>query len=196
MSAPDHWVTLIMLGRISKWTRSRLLGVGVMTAFGHVCLSVALGFAIVGIGLVFSQQISKYATESIAVAMLMGGTYYGIRELRTNDKENYEEEALRGLERGEGRFGRRFGYFAVLGAALSPDLAILPIFLLAVPIGAGFALATALVFGVASIAALLIFLTLGAAGLAKVFERIPPKYNDSLVGFVVAAVGVYILLVG
>ncbi len=83
-----------------------------------------------------------------------------------------------------------------MGAALSPDLAILPIFLLAVPIGAGFALATALVFGVASIAALLIFLTLGAAGLAKVFERIPPKYNDSLVGFVVAAVGVYILLVG
>src|SRR2546430_835883 len=26
MSAPDHWATLIILGRISKWNRTRLLG--------------------------------------------------------------------------------------------------------------------------------------------------------------------------
>lgn len=32
--------------------------------------------------------------------------------------------------------------------------------------------------------------------MAKAFERIPPKYNDALVGFVVAAVGIYILLSG
>ncbi len=196
MSAPDHWATLIMLGRISNWNRSRLLGVGAMTAVGHVLLSVALGFAIVGVGLEFSQQASSYIAEFIGAAMLVGGMYYGIRELRRNVKEDYRKAAVEGLAKGEGKLGRRFGYFAVLGAALSPDLAILPIFALATPMGIDFALATALVFGVASIAALLLFLVLGVAGLASVFERIPPRYSDALVGFVIAAVGVYVLLEG
>jgi nucleoside permease NupC len=58
MSAPDHWTTLIIRGRVSKWNRSRLMGVGMMTAVGHVALSILLGFAVVGIESVFSQQIS------------------------------------------------------------------------------------------------------------------------------------------
>ena len=75
-------------------------------------------------------------------------------------------------------------------------MAILPVFLLALPIGLDFAFATALVFGLASIAALLFFLILGMTGLARVFERIPSRYNDALVGFVIAAVGTYVLVLG
>jgi hypothetical protein len=196
MSAPDHWATLIILARTSKWSRSRLMGVGVMTALGHVALSVVLGFAILWVGLAFSHQVSVYITETIGALMLVGGIAYGVRELMTRSQEDYEKETLDELAKGEGRFGMRFGYFAVLGAALSPDLAILPIFLLALPVGLGFAFAAAVVFGVASISALLLFLLLGTAGLTKMFERIPPEYNDALLGFVVAAVGAYILVVG
>lgn len=196
MSAPDHWATLIILGRTERWSRSRLVEVGTMTALGHVALSVVLGFAIVGVGLVFSREISLYVTEAIGAVMLVGGAAYGIRQLRTNVVEDYERETSEGLARGEGRFGERFGYFAVLGAALSPDLAILPIFLLAVPAGWSVALGTAVAFALASIGALLSFLLIGTAGLGRAFEKIPPKYNDALVGFVVAAVGAYVLLVG
>ena len=128
--------------------------------------------------------------------MLTGGLLYGIRELMRGGKEDYEKETAEGLARGRDRFGSRFRYFAVLGAALSPDLAILPVFLLALPDGWGLALATALAFAVASVAALLSFLVLGVAGLARVFERLPPKYNNALVGFVIAAVGLYVLVVG
>ena len=167
-----------------------------MTALGHVALSVFLGFAILWVGLAFSQQASVYITEAIGAVMFVGGIAYGLRELATRTPEDYEKETLDELAKGEGRFGRRFGYFAVLGAALSPDLAILPIFLLALPVGLGFAFAAAAVFGFASVSALLLFLLLGTAGLTKMFERLPPEYNDALVGFVVAAVGAYILLVG
>ena len=51
-------------------------------------------------------------------------------------------------------------------------------------------------FAVASIGALLIFLILGSAGLARAFEKLPPKYNDALVGFVIAGVGAYIVAFG
>jgi nickel/cobalt exporter len=196
MSAPDHWATLIMLGRVSKWNRSRLMGVGLMTAVGHVALSVLLGFAVVEVGIVFSQQASVYITEATGAAMVLGGLIYGARELVSAKTEDYEAETREKLSKGDGTVAKRFRYFAVLGAALSPDLSILPIFLLAVPIGLGFAIDTAVVFAFASIVALLAFLLLGSAGLAKAFEKIPPKYNDALVGFVIAAVGVYILLVG
>jgi len=196
MSAPDHWATLIMLGRIAKWSRGRLLGVGVMTAVGHVALSLLFGITIVEIGLTFSQQVSGYITEATGAIMVVGGLFYGVRELRSHKAEDYEKEAQEKLTKGEGGLGKRFRYFAVLGGALSPDLSILPIFILAAPIGLSFALDTALVFSVASVLALLLFLLLGSAGLAKMFERIPPKYNDALVGFVIAAVGLYILVAG
>jgi hypothetical protein len=172
------------------------MGVGIMTASGHAAFSVLLGFGIVGLGLVFSQQISLYITEATGTVMVAGGLLYGVRELRGGNETDYERVTQRKLAKGEGEFGKRFRYFAVLGAALSPDLSILPIFLLAVPLGLGFALDTAIVFGLASIAALLVFLLLGMAGLARAFERIPPKYNDALVGFVIAGVGAYILLLG
>ena len=196
MSAPDHWATLIVLGRVSRWNRTRLLGVGVMTALGHVALSVLLGFVVVEVGIVFSRQASVYITEGTGVIMVIGGLIYGTKELVSNKTKDYEREVLEGVTKKGEDLGKRFRYFAVLGAALSPDLSILPIFLLAAPIGLAFAFDTALVFGVASVLALLLFLQLGSAGLAKAFERIPPKYNDSLVGFVIAVVGLYILLAG
>ncbi len=182
MSAPDHWATLIMLGRVSKWSQGRLLGVGLMTAMGHVTLSLLLGFAIVEIGITFSQQLSGYITQATGGIMVVGGVLYGVRELMSKASEDYEKEARERLEKGEGGLGKRFRYFAVLGGALSPDLSILPIFVLAAPIGLSFAFETAAVFSVASILALLVFLLLGSAGLAKAFERIPPKYNHAAIG--------------
>jgi nickel/cobalt transporter (NicO) family protein len=196
MSAPDHWATLLILGRISKWNRARLMGVGIMTGVGHVALSLLLGFLVLYVGIAFSQQASFYITEATGLIMVAGGLLYGAKMLISHDTEDYETETQEELRKGEGTLGKRFRYFAVLGGALSPDLSILPIFLLAAPIGLSFAFDAALVFAVASILALLLFLLLGSAGLAKVFERIPPKYNDALVGFVIAAVGVYILLAG
>ena len=194
MSAPDHWVTLIVLGRISKWSRPRLMGIGAITAIGHAAFSVLLGFAVLGLGLIFSRGISVYLAEGIGLTMLVGGTLYGLTELRSSNHKDYERETSEKLSKGAGTMGNRFRYFAVLGAALSPDLSILPIFLLAVPIGLSLAFDTALVFAFASVLALLTFVLLGTAGLGKAFERVPPKYNDSLVGFVIAAVGIYVLI--
>jgi hypothetical protein len=195
MSAPDHWVTLCVLGQASKWSRGRLIGFGVATASGHVLLSVVLGFVLVGFGLLFSQSISSEITIVIGVVMLVGGLVFGFKTILTKDAEDYEKEALQEMPRLEGQ-GRGITYFAVLGAALSPDLSILPIFLLAVPVGISLAVDTALVFAAASILSLVFLVLLGSMGFAKIFSRAPAKYNDALVGFVVAAVGAYILAFG
>jgi len=195
MSAPDHWATLIVLGRVSSWSRSRLMEVGAITAAGHAAFSILLGFAVVGLGLIFSQEISLYVTEGIGLVMLVGGLLFGLNELRSAKDKEHEKGTHKKLKRDETR-GKNFGYFAVLGAALSPDLSILPIFLLAIPLGLGFAFDAAVVFAVASVSSLLLLLLLGTAGLARAFEKVPERYSDSLVGFVIAVVGAYTLVVG
>lgn len=196
MSAPDHWVTLVLLGRIAEWTKGRLLLVSLLTAAGHVLLSIVLGFAIVGVGAVFSQALSHDLVLVTGAIMVAGGGAYGVRELLSEPSEDYEREAGEELMKLEKGVGRGAGYFAVLGAALSPDLSILPIFVLAVPEGFGVAADTALVFAAASVLSLLVLVVAGSKGLATLFEKVPPKYNDALVGFIIALVGVYVLVAG
>ena len=88
------------------------------------------------------------------------------------------------------------GYFAVLGAALSPDLSITPIFLASITVGLLFAVYLLIIFVVTSILSQLVLVQVGAKGLAKTFEHVPEKYNDSIVGFVIAAIGIYIIFAG
>lgn len=193
MSAPDHWVTLCIMGRNFQWSRRRILGVSLVTASGHVVLSVILGLIVVAVGLVFSTLVSYYFNAGIGLTMIAAGLLVGIRPLVAKDTE--PEKGSGDLKMPEGRtLTKSVSYFAVLGAALSPDLSITPMFLAASPVGFYFALELAVVFAVVSILTLLVLVLAGTAGLAKAFERFPEKYNDSLVGFVIAVIGAFVLV--
>jgi hypothetical protein len=194
MSAPDHWATLAILGRTASWNRSRLLGVSLAAGIGHVLLSVALGFVVVALGYVFSRIISFYITEAIGAIMVIAGGYSAGRAILNREKALHEH--LRDSKEKAKKMERGAGYFAVLGAALSPDLSILPIFLLAVPVGLSVAIDTALVFALASILTIVLLVLGSSAGLAVALERIPQEYNEAVAGFVIALIGVYILIVG
>ncbi|HYL65730.1 MAG TPA: hypothetical protein VEU72_01100 [Nitrosopumilaceae archaeon] len=194
MSAPDHWVTICMLGRSAKWTRTRLFGTSLATAIGHVVLSVALGLGVVAVGLVFSHLISFYLDTGIAIIMITVGLIVGIRPLVRKNEHHHKHDHDEGNKKNSDKLNRGVGYFAVLGAALSPDLSITPIYLSAIKAGFYFAIELSVIFAAASILTLLLLVQLGTVGLAKTFEKIPEKYNDSMVGFVIAAIGIYILV--
>lgn len=196
MSAPDHWVTLVILGRISGWNRKTLFLVSIMTAVGHVLLSILLGVGVVILGLAFSSTVSVYVTEGTGLIMIVVGLGYAVFELRAPGTADYEEVAKKQAVMVGGAVGKRVRYFTVLGAALSPDLSILPIFLVAVPVGLGLAFEVSAIFAISSILALSILVLAGSAGLSKAFAKVPPKYNGALVGLTIAAVGAYILIAG
>jgi hypothetical protein len=81
-------------------------------------------------------------------------------------------------------------YFVILGAALSPDLRSNSIFLTSITIGVLFAAYLFVIFVVTSILSQLVLVQVGIRGLAKTFENVPEKYNDFIVGFVIAAIGI------
>ncbi|MDE1814412.1 MAG: hypothetical protein KGI05_07090 [Thaumarchaeota archaeon] len=196
MAAPDHWLTLCMLAKNQKWVSKKIFRVSLITAVGHVALSIAMGLGVVAVGLIFSHLISSYLDVGIGIIMLIAGLIVGIRSLIVKNThhhdhhdhhENEEKKNVNNLTRG-------IGYFAVLGAALSPDPSIVPIFLSAISAGFYFALELSAVFAISSIITLLLLVQLGTVGFAKALTKIPEKYNDSIVGFVIAAIGVYILV--
>lgn len=204
MAAPDHWLTLCVLARTKQWAPKKLFGVSLVTAIGHVALSVSLGLVVVVVGLVFSNLISSYLDIGIGITMLVVGLIVGIRSLVAKHPHHHENNIHHGNEQHDhennkerkdiSKLTSSVGYFAVLGAALSPDLSIVPIFLSAIPAGFYFAIELAIVFAIASIITLLILVKLGTVGLAKTLAKIPEKYNDSIVGFVIAAIGIFILV--
>jgi hypothetical protein len=194
MSAPDHWVTLCMLGQSSKWTGKKLFNVSLVTATGHALFSAALGFGVLVVGLVFSKLVSMYISLVIGVIMLAAGLFIGVRALVSEKKlEVTPEERLTSRQKGNGDARiRGISYFAVLGAALSPDLSITPVFLAGVPAGLLFGAYLFVAFVLASILCQLVLVQVGIRGLAKTFEHVSEKYNDAIVGFVIAAIGVFI----
>ena len=194
MSAPDHWVTLCMLGQSSKWTGKKLFNVSLFTATGHALFSATLGFGVLVVGLVFSKLMSMYISLVIGVVMLTVGLFIGAHALVSKKKlEVTPEEKLMGCQKDKsGARVTGISYFAVLGAALSPDLSITPVFLAGVPAGLLFGVYLFVVFVLASILCQLVLVQVGVRGLARTFEHVPEKYNDAIVGFVIAAIGVFI----
>ncbi len=195
MAAPDHWLTLCVLARNKQWTQKKLFGVSLVTAIGHVALSVCMGFVVVVVGLVFSHLISSYLDTGIGVIMVVVGLIVGIRPFIVKHPHHHEYEHHEHEEKkSTNKLTQGVGYFAILGAALSPDPSIVPIFLSAIPAGFYFAIELAIIFAISSIITLLVLVKLGTVGLAKTLAKIPEKYNDSIVGFVIAAIGIFILI--
>jgi len=188
MSAPDHWATLVVLGKSAKWTLRKLTGVTLASALGHVSLSVFLGLTIVALTSAFPTFLTGYFTQAIGFIMVITGLYVAVNSLRT---KNSSPESDRGAS-----LTRSTGYFAVLGAALSPDLSILPICLVAAPLGLITMVRTMMIFAITSILADLLLVIAFSILFSRAVEKLPSKYNDALVGLVVAAVGVYVLILG
>ncbi len=177
------------------WTEKKLFGISLITATGHAVVSAALGFGIAIAGLLFSRLIASYISYAVGSIMFVAGLFIGTKALVSKKKEEVTPgEKL--VEKGKNNAAKLngIGYFAILGAALSPDLSIAPIFLGSITIGVLFAFYLLIIFVVTSILTQLILVQVGSKGLAKTFEHVPEKYNDAIVGFIIAAVGIYIII--
>ncbi len=196
MAAPDHWVTICLLSKSCGWNNKKLFSISLMTSTGHALFSAALGFAVLAVGLIFSRLISVYISFVIGIIMLLTGLFIGIRSLKSSQKYNVEteEKLVRQEKNKKVATAKGISYFAILGAALSPDLSITPVFLAGVPAGLLFGVCLFGVFVISSILCQLVLVQAGARGFAETLARIPERYNDAIVGFAIAAIGIYIIV--
>lgn len=164
---PDHWVPLAVLGRTRRYSLARVARLSGLAGIAHVLVSIVLGGVIIAIGLQFRSVIENAQDTIIGALLIATGLGFVVFELtghgHSHDHDHGHGEHEHGHEdHGHGhegaglgpRRGRLAGIAAVMvpfGAAASPDLTILPVFLAAAAVGAATAIGSLAIFAAVTI---------------------------------------------
>jgi threonine/homoserine/homoserine lactone efflux protein len=192
---PDHWAPLALLSRTRRDPLHRVVRRSLAAAGTHVLLSLLLGALLIGIGLSFRATVLRYEDYVVGGLLLATGAVFAVLELTGRGHGHSHDDAhshshshdrdhghSHGADHGRGhsdddahhvhsssggiRFRAALALAVPFGAAASPDLTILPVFLAASALGAATAVGSLLVFAgvtVATIVGLTVAASLGAS---------------------------------
>jgi len=214
---PDHWVPLAVVGRAQRQPLRRVARLSGLAGITHVLLSLVLGGVIIVIGLQFRSAIESAQDVIVGAILIATGLGFGIFELSGHghhhghgdagpDHEHahdhghthndlHEDEHDDGHAHPVEQHGLR-GLTAIMvpfGAAASPDLTILPVFLAATSVGVGTAIGSLVVFGAVTIATI-VGLTLGAArGGYQIRGQWLDRWGNTITAVTLVVVGTLVL---
>ena len=173
---PDHWVPLAVLGRARRYPLAKVARLSVLAAIAHVLLSILLGGVIIAVGLQFRSTIQNAQDTIIGCLLIATGLGFAVFELtghahshddghsHSHSHVDHDGAAHDHTDDTHQRRGIH-GLAAIMvpfGAAASPDLTILPVFLAASTVGAATAIGSLTIFAAVTIGTI-VGLTLTAA---------------------------------
>lgn len=174
---PDHWVPLAVLGRTQRYPLSKVARLSGLAGVAHVLVSIVLGAVIIAIGLQFRSAIQNAEDTIVGSLLIATGAGFVLLELSGHghghshehgDEHQHDHDGSGGpapRQRPDDRSGRISRLAAVMvpfGAAASPDLTILPVFLAAATVGVATAVGSLAIFAAVTIGTI-VGLTLAAA---------------------------------
>lgn len=200
---PDHWVPLAVLGRTRRYPLSRVARLSGLAGVAHVLVSIVLGAVIVAVGLQFRSTIQNAQDTIIGCILIATGFGFLVLEIsghghshehehghdhhdHDHDDHDHDEPARRGIQ----------GLAAVMvpfGAAASPDLTILPVFLAAATAGAATAIGCLVIFAAVTIGTI-VGLTLAATrGGYEIRGQWLERWGNVFTALVLVVIGALIL---
>jgi nickel/cobalt transporter (NicO) family protein len=197
---PDHWVPLSVLGRTRRYPLAKVARLSSLAGVAHVVVSMVLGAVIVAVGLQFRSTVESAQDTVIGIVLIVTGIGFAVLEL-TGHRHTHDHDHERGHGHGHGHghdhehdhgHGRLRGAGAVmvpLGAAASPDLTILPVFLAATAAGIATAVGSLLIFAAVTISTI-VGLTLAATrGGYEIRGQWLERWGNTLTALVLIVVG-------
>ncbi len=178
---PDHWVPLAVLGRTRRYPLARVARLSGLAGVAHVLVSIVLGGVIIAVGLQFRSAVQGAQDTIIGCLLIATGVGFAVLELsgrgeRHGSGHGHDHGQGHAHRHGDGPAnqpapdpagaggGRLHGLASVMvpfGAAASPDLTILPVFLAATTAGLTAAIGSLVIFAAVTIATI-VGLTLAA----------------------------------
>jgi nickel/cobalt transporter (NicO) family protein len=164
---PDHWMPLAVIGRVERYPTRRVARLATLAGIAHVLVSLVLGAVIVVIGLQFRSSIEHAQDAIVGSILILTGLVFAGLELAGRGHSHGPGAHQHSHGHGHGHdhdhghehhhdsdphshdHPRPRNLLAVMvpfGAAASPDLTILPVFLAATTAG-----------GIAAVGSLVIF---------------------------------------
>jgi len=205
---PDHWVPLAVIARTRRYPMTRVARLSGLAGVAHVGLSIVLGALIIVIGLQFQSTVQSAQDSIIGGLLIATGIGFIVLELGA-----FGHDHAHGHGHGHGHEGDAHahgrhehthepegrglrGLAAVMvpfGAAASPDLTILPVFLAATTAGVLTAIGSVLIFAAVTIGTI-VGLTLAAAkGGYQIRGQWLDRWGNAFTAAVLVAIGVLIL---
>ena len=174
---PDHWVPLAVIGRTRRYPLSRIARLSGLAGIAHVLVSIVLGAVIIAVGLQFRSTV-EHAQDTIIGCILIAtgigflslevtghGHHHDHEHGHHHDHDHHDHDRAGNDHTPHGSDARLSGLAAVMvpfGAAASPDLTILPVFLAATTAGVATAVGSLAIFAAVTIGTI-VGLTLAAA---------------------------------
>lgn len=202
---PDHWLPLAVLGRTQSYPLRRIARLSALAGLAHVLVSVLLGAAIIAIGLQFRASIEHAQNAIVGGLLIATGAAFLILEL-TGRRHSHEHEQEHGHgndhdvhdrlhDRDHDPSHRRslITIMVPFGAAASPDLTILPVFLAAATVGAGVAVGTLIVFAAVTIGTIVALTLFAALGGYQFRGRWLDRWGNSISAAVLIVIGALVL---
>jgi nickel/cobalt exporter len=196
---PDHWVPLALLGRTRRYPLSRVARLSGLAGVAHVLVSLALGAVIIVVGLQFRSEVQSAQDTIIGSILVATGIGFALLELtRRGHGRAHHHDHAHGHREADAAAPRRgvWGLAAVMvpfGAAASPDLTILPVFLAATTAGAATAVGSLVIFAAVTIGTI-VGLTLAAArGGYQIRGAWLDRWGNALTALVLVVIGLLVL---
>jgi nickel/cobalt transporter (NicO) family protein len=194
---PDHWVPLAVLGRTRRYPISRVARLSVLAAITHVLVSLVLGAVIVVVGLQFRASV-EHAQDTIVGVLLIGtGVAFAILQLTgRGHHHHHHDDAGDHHHHHHDHHSRLRSLGAVVvpfGAAASPDLTILPVFLAASTAGVGTAVGSLSVFAAVTILTIVGLTVFATAGGYQIRSGWLDRWGNTLTAGVLLVIGALVL---
>lgn len=204
---PDHWVPLAVVGRTQRYSLARVARLSVLAGVAHVLVSLILGAVIIAVGLQFRSKVESAQNAIVGGLLIATGLGFAVMELtgrgHTHDHEHEHEHEGHdpGEEDEHGNaqdhdHGPRRSALAVMvpfGAAASPDLTILPVFLAATTAGAGAAIGSLVVFAAVTIVTIVTLTLVATAGGYQIGGRWLDRWGNAITSGVLLVIGALVL---
>jgi nickel/cobalt transporter (NicO) family protein len=200
---PDHWVPLAVLGRARRYPLTKVARLSGLAGVAHVLLSIVLGAIIIAIGLQFRSTIQSAQDTIIGCLLIATGVGFAFFELTgRGHSHGHEHGHTHGHDHDhdhhhdhDGQRGLR-GLAAVMvpfGAAASPDLTILPVFLAATAVGVPTAIGSLAIFAAVTIGTIVGLTLTATRGGYQVRGQWLDRWGNGITAIVLVVIGALVL---
>src|SRR6185437_9250668 len=196
---PDHWVPLAVIGRTQRYRLGRVARLSGLAGVAHVLVSLVLGAIIIAVGLQFRSQVASAQDAIVGGVLLLTGVGFGVLELtgRGHHHHDHDHDHDHDDHHHHEPHGRARGLAAIMvpfGAAASPDLTILPVFVAATTAGVATAVGSVVIFAAVTIGTIMGLTLAAARGGYQIRGDWLERWGNLLTAGVLAAIGALVLL--
>jgi nickel/cobalt transporter (NicO) family protein len=189
---PDHWVPMATVGRTQHYSLGKVARLSGAAGVAHVLVSLVLGAVIIVVGLQFRSTVEGAQDAIVGGLLIATGVGFAAMELlghgHSHDPHDHDQHEHH-------QAGRRSALAVMVpfGAAASPDLTILPVFLAATTAGVGVAIGSLVVFGAVTILTIVTLTLVATAGSYQIGGEWLDRWGNAFTAAVLIVIGALVL---